>query len=487
MGTSQRIDMKKQKVQTAIQMIRNQDSISALCESIGQRTAQAEQARLESIYEDDEKPFDMDNLLSVKTIDEEDQPRLNLPKEPFEVSPGLKAQIVDELAKLFKRMPGEVVDLENDISPIATVIEDKLGVTQPLGAFIKNLISGAADHQNSQQFAKGTPVPGLQDVASAGVEAEPTERKAPTEVAPEMKEVEGSTPEVGMEAPITDLSIDSVDVVPPTAPVANVVPEAELPIDAPVADLPAEPVAPDVASDVTAAIDDTEVPTTVDDIDLDFDKTPATDVEHAEHEASETPAEEKVEEEAKEEAKEDGELPDEDKDLGAQLEAISSEFNATKRAAKVNAMVEGIVKGRSGLETQLEGISAKFAGQSSDATRGKELTAKLESIIADVKKQKDVSAKLEGIVARVNGKPLTESAKCDCGNCPECTKGKIVAPITGKLPAEEKIEKTVTPDAQLEAAKLAALVDGYKGSKKPRMEAIDNRAKARAAIASLTK
>ena len=104
-----------------------------------------------------------------------------------------------------------------------------------------------------------------------------------------------------------------------------------------------------------------------------------------------------------------------------------------------------------------------------------------------MKKQKDVSAKLEGIVARVNGKPLTESAKCDCGNCPECTKGKIVAPITGKLPAEEKIEKTVTPDAQLEAAKLAALVDGYTGSKKPRMEAIDNRAKARAAIASLTK
>lgn len=482
--------MKKQKVQTAIQMIRNQDSISALCESIGQRTAEAEKIRLESIYEEDEQPFDMDNLLSVKTVDEEDQPRLNLPKAPFEIGPGLQAQIVDELAKLFKRMPGEVVDLENDISPIATVIEDKLGVAQPLGAFIKNLISGAADHQHSQQFAKGTPVPGLQDVAAAGIEAEPAERKAPTEIAPEIKEVETATPEVGLEAPIADLSIDSVDVVPPTASEADVVPEAELPIDAPVADLPAEPVAPiapDVAGDVDAAITDTEVPY---DIDLDFDKTPATDPkieEHDEHKASETPAEEKAED--KEEVKEDGETDeDEDKELGAQLEAISAGFNATKRAAKVNAMVEGIVKGRSSLETRLEAISAKFSGQSSDATRGKELTSKLESIVSDVKKKKDVSAKLEAIVARVKGTTLVESAKCDCGNCPACTKGKIVAPITGKLPAEAKIEKTVKPDAQLEAAaKLAALVEGYKGSKKPRMEAIDNRAKARAVIDALTK
>ena len=495
----------KQKVQSAVQMIRNQDSVNALIESIGQRTAETERARLEAIDEQDSNVFDMNNLLDVKTNDGEfDQPMLAPVTEPRDLNAGEKAQVVEELAKLFKRMPGEIVDLE-DLDVLSTVVETKLGTSQSLKGFIKDLISGAADHQNSQQFAKGTPVPGLQtEPVTSDV---PYEKKAPTEVTPVEKPVEGAPGDVV--APIaTDIA--PLDI---ASDVSVIAPEATEPLSVPsdiTADVaPAIDAVPDVAADVDAAITGTEIPVDVtadvpadvapdvtEDIDLDFDKTPATDVDHEasetpekeakeEHEASETPAEEKVEEEAKED-----ETPDEDDEIDAQLESIKAEFNSADRAKKVSNLVESILKQKSKLDAQLEATGAKFHAQADKDARVKATQAKLESIVAGLKKEKAVQAKLESIIGNFKKTTLVEAAKCSCGQCDECAKGKIVAPVT-ELPAEVKIKATVKePAAQMESdtdAKLAALVENYKGSKQSRLEAIENRSKARKVVESLTK
>ena len=174
---------KNMKKQSAVQFIRKMDNIIGIMEGIAQKTYETETTRLENM---DDDVFDINNLLNVKTIDEDDQPQLSINK-PQELNDGDKAMITEEFVKILKKMPHDVIDF-SDIGPIGTVIQTKLGFAQTLDGFLKDLISGAADAQNSQAIAKGNTTVNP-DMPSATSDSEPSVEKSPTDIEPDVEPI----------------------------------------------------------------------------------------------------------------------------------------------------------------------------------------------------------------------------------------------------------------------------------------------------------
>jgi hypothetical protein len=323
---------------TAVQRMANFDATMSIMEGIGDKTYTEQKALTESMddYVDESGVFDMDDLLGVDYATES-QPQLYTTPQS-ELTDGDKSQIVEELAKLLSDMQGDVIDF-SDIGPIATVIQTKLGYSQPLDGFIEDLISGATDKQDSQSFAKGEPVPGEVAAAEAPVVENVPEDKAPTDIAP-------------TKAPIDEPVVEPVMDIEPVvdAPIVE-----ELP---PVAEEPIieEPVVEEVPTDVEDVVVDS-LEDTAEDVDL-AEVVEDTEEVSAELEEVEEVVEDKTNDAVAEDIKEEIEdVEDEvtdvedgiedvieedddklDDDLDAQLEAIKSEYIAGK--SNVETLVE---------------------------------------------------------------------------------------------------------------------------------------------------
>lgn len=446
---------KQKKTMTAIQYGRNLDKIMAQMESIGAKTIESNTAMMESM---DDELFNMDNLLDVNVQDEEStQPQL-FNQGPKELNEGDKALVVEELAKVLMRMPGDIIDF-SDIGPIATAVQSTLGFTQSLHGYIEELMSGATDKQNSQQFAKGTEVPGIEDSTQIAPAAPVNADKAPTEIAPTTKPIEDA-PSTEMGAPMPSIdpmgsAIPSMDA-PIDAPLD--VPAMDAPIDAPAMDAPIDaPLDTPAPTDGSDLVDpDTLTPSTTDGLDSLEDDTLSLD---------KNPIEDDVDED--------------DKKLDAQLESIKSEFFAADREKKIASLLESIEKQKPQIETQLESITKEFHATEQKKAREKALDAQLESIVSEVKKDKEVDVKLESLIS--NFKALTEAKVKETGTKFVATKKPTEAP------AVAKIKSKVDPDAELNV-KLESLIESYQvSSKQVKLESITARQKAREAISRLTK
>lgn len=192
---------------SAIAFMRSFDETMNLMESIGDNTAKEQKVLQESAvhmenYTDDEGVFDMESLLDVDVSDtEENQPRLyNSPEEDLTDSD--KQLIVDEFAEQLSNMHEEVIDF-SDVGPIATVIQDKFGFKQNLDSFLTDLMTSAADKQDSQAFAHGKPIPG---VVAAEEEGGPSDI-TPKQAAPYGVDA-GGISALGMEAGMTSYAND---------------------------------------------------------------------------------------------------------------------------------------------------------------------------------------------------------------------------------------------------------------------------------------
>lgn len=466
-----------QKKQTAVQFIRKMDNVTCMMEGIAQKTRETEDALYENV---DPGVFDMNNLLDVNVQEIDDQPMLSMNK-PRELSDGDKAQIVDEFAEILKKMPGDVIDF-SDIGPIGTVIQTKLGFAQTLDGFLKDLISGAADSQNSQTFAKGTPTPGIAAVNQASASGAPVEDKSPTDIAPTKENIIDAQ---GQDTPIDPMAMG-------TSEPMDMGMEMDAPMDMPVDDLGL-----DVGSDDLGAVEDTLGDLSMDtpeltssddtgdadpiedvDMDLGLDENEPKDesapIEDDEVGAPE-PTEGDIDDDFDFDADDEGEEQDE---LEAKLESVRDSFFSAERERKINSIMEAVMPKKTSVDTMLESTTESFHNKINEDKRVAGVTLALESIVAGIKKEKQTIAQLESIAAKVKkGEEL----------------GKKVDPkIATKTPAVDKVKKTVKNPVginEAKEAKLASLVESYKKSQngKARMEAIEARQKARAILDSLTK
>ena len=464
----------EKKAMSAVQFSRKMSGIMNFMEGIASKTRETQDALLENI---DPGVFDMSTMLDVNVQDDDTQPLLTM-RKPKELNDGDKAQIVEELAEVLKRMPGEVIDF-SDIGPIATVIQTKLGFNQSLDGFINDLISGAADKQDSQSFAKGTSVPGVQDSQSAGALGQDTD-KAPTDITPPKATITDAPSEATIPAvdpmmgnvdpmmggdtlptddlstqvgnELGDISFDAPGDVSIDAPIENT-PDLDIDLDTPAPDIDA----PAPESDIDAPAPD------VDDIDMEDDDI---DLEFSD-------IDDKGEGEDKGEDKDDTkEDEDETKKLEAQLEAVRDNFFLKTRTQKINNLVESIKS----KDPILESISTKFHAKVNEENRNKAIKARLESIVSNAKAEQKVQNILEGIAKKAK----EESKKASFV--------KKNAPVAA--PAVSKIKKTVKPSAKLESdvkPELDALIESYRSSKSAKLESINARTKAREAIENLMK
>ena len=461
---------------SAVQFSRKMDGIMNVMEGIASKTRESETALFENT---DMGAFDMSTLTDVYVPDEEDQPMMNINK-PYELNDGDKAQIVEKLAEKFKSMPGEIIEL-SDIGPIAVAVGTELGFTSIEG-FIHDLITGAADKQNSQSFAKGEPVPGVQDANAAQGIAPMTQNKAPTDIAPEKAHIEDKVqPELGLGAPMEPMApapiAPELSAPAPVAP-APVAPEMEAPI--------APEAAPELGTeiggedDALAELDNIEL----DDLDLgaEGEETPET-----EEVGEETPEEEANEEIAEDEEKEN--------EVKAKLESIRGEFMSKINNKKLETMVEQITASTKKTDAVLESIAENFHSKMNAKVRTEKVTARLESIVAGMKAEKNLEIQLEAIAAKVK-KPAFKGA------APAFTKkpAPLAAPKKGDgvvaLPADKNLKGkpmikggkptgAALKESEDVEAKLNALIESYKStttSPKARLEAIQARRKAREAM-----
>ena len=188
---------------TAVQFMRNFDDTLARIESISDKTAVEQKTMLESAqpYTTREGLFEMAQLMDVAVSDEHEIPIWNSEKPQLnEVDKGL---IVEELAEMLKHMHEDVIDFSN-IPAMSTVIQNKLGYKVNLDDYITDMITNAADWQDSQAFAHGRETPGV-DEAEHTEFVEPEEGdRTPTDIAPKESGV-GTGPEVIEVGEVDDL------------------------------------------------------------------------------------------------------------------------------------------------------------------------------------------------------------------------------------------------------------------------------------------
>lgn len=443
-----------QKKQTAVQFLRKMDSMVNIMEGIAQKTRETENALLEEVGPD---IFDMNSMLDVNVQDEEDQPMLSINK-PRELTDGDKAQIVEEFANVLKKMPGDVIDF-SDIGPIGTVIQTKLGFAQTLDGFLKDLISGAADSQNSQSFAKGAEVAGVQDANQVSATDTPVDDKAPTDIAPTKENiVDAPNADQGIADPMTtpmDAPIDPTLDLGATDPMAidpmttdPMVPDVDPTMDAPAVD----PVTDD--SDALGLdTDDAEIPAddgqTIDTpTDAPVDK-PTTDTD------TDTDVDDFNFDSDDIDVDDDDDEPSTD-EQNVKLESIRENFFAAERQRKIDSIMESVMDD---------------VNHAIEADKTTKVTAVLEGIAASLKTQKETEAQLEAIVKKVKAKSgVVEMPK------------KKVKPVTETIPVAEKAKKR--------SAKLESLIESYKqdqAAKKAKFEAISARKKAREILESITR
>lgn len=179
---------------TAVQFMRSFDDTLAKIESISDKTAVEQKAMLESAqpYTNKEGLFEMAQLLDVAVSDEHEIPIWNSEKPQInEVDKGL---IVEELADMLKHMHQDVIDF-SDVGPIATVVQNKLGYKVNLEDYITDMITNAADWQDSQAFAHGKETPGVEEAEHAEFIEEDEGDRSPTDIEPKEDGV-GAGPEV---------------------------------------------------------------------------------------------------------------------------------------------------------------------------------------------------------------------------------------------------------------------------------------------------
>ena len=185
---------------TAVEFLRSYEQTMNLMESIGDETVREQKALLENQFGEESEYtndgiFNMDNLLDVNPYDKEEpgirkEPGIwSAPIEPLDDSD--KGQIVEELAKQLMSMKDEVVRLDQ-IGPIATVIQSTLGLRQNLEDFISNMITGAADKQDSQSFAHG-----WKDIPGVEQSGETKGEKGPTDIEPDRADIDSVENEMG--------------------------------------------------------------------------------------------------------------------------------------------------------------------------------------------------------------------------------------------------------------------------------------------------
>jgi hypothetical protein len=343
---------------SAIAFMRSFDETMNLMESIGDNTAKEQKVLQESAvhmenYTDDEGVFDMESLLDVDVSDtEENQPRMyNTPDEDLTDSD--KQLIVDEFAEQLSNMHEEVIDF-SDVGPIATVIQDKFGFKQNLDSFLTDLMTSAADKQDSQSFAHGKPIPGVAAEEEGGPSDIAPAQAGPTDV--DAGGVDALGMEAGMTADATDIAMDQevgldieptldepvLDEVAPEAPVEEDVLSEEEPELEVIPAVDSEEV-PEVDSEVIPAVDSEEVPA------VDSEEVPEVDTE--ETESDEVASDE---EETEEDVGEEGE-----EDLEAQFESIRSKhIEATEAEMLVESMLEIATESskEESVDAQLEAI-----------------------------------------------------------------------------------------------------------------------------------
>lgn len=475
----------QKKAMSAVQFSRKMDGIMNVMEGIASKTRESETALFEN---SDMGVFDMNNLTDVYVPDEEDQPMMNINK-PYELTDGDKAQIVEKLAEKFMSMPGEVIEL-SDIGPIAVAVGTELGFTSIEG-FIHDLITGAADKQNSQSFAKGQPVPGVQDADSAMGAAPVNSDKAPTDITPEKAHIaDKAQPELGMGAPMAP------DMSAPIAP-APVAPEMAAPAPEMIAPEMDAPVAPEFGGeaefggegegegDALADLDNIEI----DDIDL------GEGGETAEDEAVEGEGTESFEDkpEGEETPEEDEEVKEEE--VKAKLESIRGEFMSKINNKKLETMVEQITASTKKTDAVLESIAENFHSKMNAKVRTEKVVARLESIVSGMKAEKKLEIQLEAIAAKAK-KPAFKGAapaftkKAAPIPAPKKGDGVVALPADKTLKGKPMVKGGKPTGAALKEsedveAKLNALIESYKStttSPKARLEAIQARRKAREAM-----
>lgn len=358
-----------EKEVSAIAFMRSFDETMNLMESIGDNTAKEQKTLQENAvsmesYTDDEGVFDMDSMLDVDVADtEENQPRMyNTPID--ELTESDKQLIVDEFADQLSKMHEEVIDF-SDVGPIATVIQDKFGYKQNLEDFLTGLMTSSADKQDSQAFAHGKPVPGV-EASGEEVEGGPADIE-PDQSGPVSTGAEAMEHEAGLVADANQIAIDQSDDVEPVVDESNDVVDESNELDMGF-DTMEEPEEGESEAEQTI-----EEMTNMDIPNEDESEDGVISDDAGEEKAEEAEAEE-VEAEKAEEAEE---TDDDDDDLSAQLESIRekyigkeeecvtegySEEAMTESDEDIDALIEGEFEmdAESELDAQLEAIKSSL-------------------------------------------------------------------------------------------------------------------------------
>lgn len=464
-----------EKEVSAIAFMRSFDETMNLMESIGDNTAKEQQTLQENAvsmesYTDDEGVFEMDSLLDVDVADtEENQPRMyNAPIEDLTDSD--KQLIVDEFANQLSKMHEEVIDF-SDVGPIATVIQDKFGYKQNLEDFLTGLMTASADKQDSQAFAHGKPVPGVEasgeEVAGGPADIEPEQ------AGPVTGETEIMGDEAGLVADANDIAIEqSEESMPVMEEEPEVIPEMD---ELETIEEPEE--GETQAEQVVEEVTGIDIP----------------------NETEESESEEESEEESEDES--------EDEELDVQLESIREKHLGKKDN---EAMTEGnygdeaMTEGDCGDEAMTEGedemsdsdVDALIEGEFEDNTEA-ELDAQLEAIKSNLlegeypstQNQDDFEKKADDAEssAKDGAEDMIDESDCDEPNFDNETPASVVPQlesIANDYHAKEDA-KIAEAKAKLEAiesekkldAKLESIANGYHNAEKAKLESAEAEAK----------